>query len=255
MTYTPEKPPIAASSDELRARIPGWGVDLDPADRPAVPKERFDPSLSGAHWVHPDRQPERWPRERSVEHTQLPPVFGTACPPRGLSGMLRKLSYARYSEGQSAHWLLLIAADRVDTVESALRSLLTARPDNPLTQTGLRAEVTATGCGPGSATAGPTSSTTGWTPSWSGRRGSWPGGGPPASYDGCGRPGARSGRLPEPTPGTGPVVLVRAGGAGPRRARGGAAEAAREGQVAGGWWAERGQVVGAEGIEPPTTSL
>jgi hypothetical protein len=107
-----------------------------------VPRERFDPTFAGAHWKHPERQPEKWPRERSVEHTQLPPVFGTTCPPKGLSGVLRKLSYARYSEGQSAHWLLLMAADRVDTLESALRSMLTLRPDNPITQTGVRAEFT-----------------------------------------------------------------------------------------------------------------
>ncbi len=142
MTYTPHKPPLAEGSDELRARIPGWGADLDPADRPSVPRERLDPTLSGAHWEYPEEQPEKWPRERSVEHTQLPPVFGTTCPPKGLSGAIRKLSYARYSEGQAAHWLLLIAADRVDTVESALRSMLTLHPDNPLTQTGVRAEVT-----------------------------------------------------------------------------------------------------------------
>jgi hypothetical protein len=142
MTYTPHKPPLAESSDELRARIPGWGADLDPADRPSVPRERFDPTFSGAHWEYPEQQPEKWPRERSVEHTQLPPVFGTACPPKGLSGAIRKVSYARYSEGQAAHWLLLMAADRVDAVESALRSMLTLRPDNPITQTGVRAEVT-----------------------------------------------------------------------------------------------------------------
>jgi len=142
MTYTPHKPPLAESSDELRARIPGWGADLDPADRPSVPRERFDPTFSGAHWEYPEEQPEKWPRERSVEHTQLPPVFGTTCPPKGLSGAVRKVAYAKYSEGQAAHWLLLIAADRVDTVEHALRSFLTLRPDNPITQTGVRAEVT-----------------------------------------------------------------------------------------------------------------
>lgn len=141
MTYTPQKPPIAADSDELRARIPGWGADLDPADRPSVPRERFDPSLSGAHWEHPERQPEKWPRERSVEHTELPPVFGTAQPPQGLSGAIRKYAYAKYSEGQAAHWLLLMAGDRADTLESALRSLLTLRPDNPVTETGVLAEV------------------------------------------------------------------------------------------------------------------
>lgn len=139
-TYTPAKPPLAEDSDSLRARIPGWGADLDPADRPSVPRERFDPSLSGAHWEYPERQPEKWPRERSVEHTQLPPVFGTTCPPRGVSGAIRKYSYAKYSEGQSAHWLLLMAADRVDVLESGLRSLFTLRPDNPLTETGVLAE-------------------------------------------------------------------------------------------------------------------
>ena len=35
MAYTAEKPPLAESSDELRNRIPGWGADLDPKDRPA----------------------------------------------------------------------------------------------------------------------------------------------------------------------------------------------------------------------------
>ena len=140
MTYTPQKPPLAEDSAALRARIPGWGADLDPADRPSVPRERFDPALSGAHWEHPERQPEKWPRERSVEHTQLPPVFGTTCPPKGLSGVIRKHSYAKYSEGQSAHWLLLLLADRVDTFESGARSLVTLRPDNPVTQTGVLAE-------------------------------------------------------------------------------------------------------------------
>jgi hypothetical protein len=140
MTYTPHKPPLAPSSDELHARIPGWGADLDPADRPSVPRERFDPSLTGARWEQAERQPERWPRERSVEHTQLPPVFGTAQPPKGLSGAIRKIAYARYSEGQSAHWLLLMAGDRVDVLESAARSMLTLRPDNPITQTGVLTE-------------------------------------------------------------------------------------------------------------------
>src|SRR5690242_16914866 len=119
MTYTPHKPPIAESAEALRARIPGWGADSDPADRPSVPRERFDPSYAGAHWEHPERQPEKWPRERSVEHTELPPVFGTAQPPHGLSGAIRTYAYAKYSEGQTPHWLLLMAADRVDTLESA----------------------------------------------------------------------------------------------------------------------------------------
>jgi hypothetical protein len=138
MAYTAKKPPLAESSEQLRARIPGWGVDLDPKDRPSVPRERFDPT--GAHWEFPERQPEKWPRERSVEHAFLTPVFGTSCPPRGLSGVLRKVAYARYSEGRAAHWLILLAADRVDAVESHLRSFATLHPDNPITQTGVLSE-------------------------------------------------------------------------------------------------------------------
>jgi len=140
MPYTPDKPPLPHTPDELRARIPGWGVDLDHKDRPAFPRERFDPAASGAHWDFPERQVEAWPRERSIEHKFLTPVFGTSCPPKGLSGVLRKISYARYSEGRAAHWLILLAADRVDAVESHLRSFLTLRPDNPITQTGVLSE-------------------------------------------------------------------------------------------------------------------
>jgi hypothetical protein len=144
-TYTARKPSNPETSEQLRARIPGWGADLDPEDRPAVPREQS--AETGAHWDFPERQPEGWPRERSIEHAILTPVFGTSCPPKGLSGAIRKFSYRRYSEGRAAHWLLLIAADRVDAWESHLRSFATTRPDNPITQTGVVAEFTRHGIG------------------------------------------------------------------------------------------------------------
>ena len=139
MTYTSEKPPLPVSTEELRARIPGWGVDLDPKDRPSVPREQFDPNLSGAHWDFPERQPEKWPRERSIEHKFLTPVFGTSCPPKGVSGMMRKYAY-KFSEARPAHWVILLAADRVDALASHLRSFLTLHPDNPITETGVLSE-------------------------------------------------------------------------------------------------------------------
>jgi hypothetical protein len=140
--YVPGRTRPTETPEQLRARIPGWGADLDPADRPSYPKLQFREDLTGAHWEFPDRQPEKWPRERSIEHAFLTPVFGTAQPPKGLSGAIRKLSYARYSEGRAAHWLLLILADRVDAVEEHLKSFLTLRPDNPITETGIKAEFT-----------------------------------------------------------------------------------------------------------------
>jgi hypothetical protein len=146
MAYTPHHDrPGTETAEQLRARIPGWGVDLDPKDRPSVPKLQFQDDLSGAHWEFPDRQREKWPRERSVEHKFLTPVFGTAQPPSGLSGAIRRLSYARYSEGRLAHWMLLVLADRVDAWEHHLRSFGTLRPDNPITQTGVRAEFSHSG--------------------------------------------------------------------------------------------------------------
>ncbi len=140
MAYTAERPPTTESPDQLRARIPGWGVDLDPEHRPSVPQERFDPGLSGAHWDFPERQPEKWPRERSMEHKFLTPVFGTSCPPKGVSGMMRKYAYRRFSEGRAAHWLILIAADRVNALGSHLRSFVSLRPDNPVTESGVLSE-------------------------------------------------------------------------------------------------------------------
>jgi hypothetical protein len=142
----PETPYIAQKtleregSDELRARIPGWGADLDPADRPSYPRERFAPEETGAHWEFPDRQPEKFARERSIEHAMLTPVFGTVAPLHGISGAVRRYAY-RYGEARAAHWLLLIAGDRIDAASSHLRSFATLHPDNPLTETGLQAEV------------------------------------------------------------------------------------------------------------------
>jgi hypothetical protein len=139
MPYTAEKPARRRSNDELRAAIPGWGVDADPRDRPSVPREKFDPGATGAHWDFPERQPELEPRERSIEHKFLTPVFGTSVPLRGLSGVIRRYAY-RFSEGRAAHWLLLIMGDRVDAMESHLQSLATLRPDNPVTETGVLSE-------------------------------------------------------------------------------------------------------------------
>lgn len=141
MPYTADKPPLPETADQLRARIPGWGADRDPQDRPSVPRESRDLEPSGVHWTIPEQQPELRERERSIEHARLTPVFGTAQPTRLLSGALRRLAYRRYSEGRAAHWLILIGADRVDAAESHLESLLTGRPDNPVTETGVLGEL------------------------------------------------------------------------------------------------------------------
>ena len=142
MPYSADKPPLPETPDELRARNPGGGADLDPADRPSYPREVFDLDATGTHWDVPVDQLGGQGRERSIEHGRLTPVFGTAQPLRGLSGRVRRYAYARHSEGKAAHWLLLLAADRVDVAEHVVRSFVSLRPDNPVTETGIRAEVT-----------------------------------------------------------------------------------------------------------------
>ena len=142
--YVRDKRTPTPSREELRARIPGWGADLDPADRPSYPKLQY-PADTGAHWDFPERQPEKEPRERSIEHAFVTPVFGTAQPLRGLSGAIRRLAYARFSEGRLAHWLLLVVGDRVDAWGHHLRSFATLHPDNPVTETGVRSELTHSG--------------------------------------------------------------------------------------------------------------
>jgi hypothetical protein len=139
MPYTREKPKLTPDRSVLQQRIPGWGVDLDPKDRPAVPKERFNPD-TGAHWDFPERQIPRVPRERSPEHKFLTPVFGTSCPTKGLSGVIRRYAYT-LSEGRLSHWLLLVIADRVDVLETNVGDLLRGRGDNPIAEYGLRAEL------------------------------------------------------------------------------------------------------------------
>jgi hypothetical protein len=141
IAYIPDRPAPRETPEQLRARIPGWGVDLAPADRPSHPKLRYDPDATGAHWRFPERQPGAEGRERSIEHAFVTPVFGTAQPLHGVSGAIRRLAYRRFSEGRLAHWLLLIVGDRVDAWGAHLHSLAAGRPDMPAT--GIRSELTA----------------------------------------------------------------------------------------------------------------
>lgn len=139
MPYEATKPLLAPTPDELRARIPGWGADAAPEHRRTW-QQRDDIGDTGAHWVSPDPQPGGEDRERSIEHAKLTPVFGTAQPLHGVSGSIRRFAYDRFSETKNTRWLLLVLGDRVESVGAHLRSLTTAHPDNPITQTGVLAE-------------------------------------------------------------------------------------------------------------------
>jgi hypothetical protein len=123
---------------DLSAKIQGWGSDLDPGVRPGVPMDKA-PELGGeVLYPHFEQQVPRYKVHKSTEHGQLTPVFGNVCPPKGLSGLIRDFGYG-FSEGRMLHWLLLMAADRVDMVEELLLDLLRLRIPNIPQEMGLRA--------------------------------------------------------------------------------------------------------------------
>lgn len=112
--------------ENLRARQPGWGVDLPPENRPGVPMEASPPRrAAGAHWKEPDRQRPTDEVLKRAGRRQLTPVFGTAVPPRGVSGAIRRFAYT-FPDHKARHIFLLMLADRVDVLESRLHGA--ARP-------------------------------------------------------------------------------------------------------------------------------
>jgi hypothetical protein len=99
------------------AQVPDRGVDAKPEARPGVPMLVAPPKpVDGAHWREPDRQPPSSVVTKRIELAHLTPVFGTAQPPRGLSGALRRVAYT-IPEHRPRHWMLLMLADRVDVLE------------------------------------------------------------------------------------------------------------------------------------------
>jgi hypothetical protein len=122
------------------SHIQGWGADLDRKNRPAVPMERTPPRLEGVHWDQPEQQPMKVKVFHSPERPGMTPVFGTAQPPRGLSGLIRAAAF-RTTEADVRHWLLLLLADRVNVVEGIGEDLMRGHIPNVLGEMGIRAEL------------------------------------------------------------------------------------------------------------------
>jgi hypothetical protein len=129
------RPPLRR---EDYAHIPGWGSDLDRAQRPAVPMERMPPRLETV----PARlqQPPSVEVLHSIERPGVTLVFGTTVPPRGVSGAMRRAAF-RYSENDLRHWLVLLAADRVQVAEGLLDDLAHGHIPRIYAEMGGRAEL------------------------------------------------------------------------------------------------------------------
>jgi len=119
--------------------IVGWGVDADPKNDPTYPiRDRSKDDHSG-RWGRPARQDPEVELLQSIEHKQTPAVFGTASPPKWISGWMRRLAF-RWSESNWAHWMILMGADRVNMVEGLVEDVATGRLPNIPKELGLPAE-------------------------------------------------------------------------------------------------------------------
>ncbi|MFZ5655848.1 MAG: hypothetical protein ACOY37_02085 [Pseudomonadota bacterium] len=121
-----------------RSQIPGWGADLDRSKRPGVPMERMPPRDDDAHWEVPEAQTPTVEVLHSNERPGLTPVFGTAVPPSGLSGKIRRAAF-RHSEGRLRHWMMLLMADRVNVVEGMVADISKSRRTHSLALVGVAA--------------------------------------------------------------------------------------------------------------------
>jgi hypothetical protein len=93
---------------------------VDPHDeRPGVPMESTPEPAAGAHWESPAVQPGSSEHLHRAALDRPTPVVGTAQPPHGVSGFLRKQAY-RIPEHFARHWALLLLADRVDVLEDRI---------------------------------------------------------------------------------------------------------------------------------------
>jgi hypothetical protein len=133
----PEAPP-RPTREQLK-HINGWGADLDRKDRPGVPMERTPPRFIPEPTGKVTQQEQKVEVLVSTERPGITPIFGTAQPPSGLSGMMRRAAF-RWSENDMRHWLLLLAADRVNVVEGIGEDLAKGKVPNVLAEMGIKSE-------------------------------------------------------------------------------------------------------------------
>jgi hypothetical protein len=141
MSMTDSRVSIAAAATPIDpTAVKGWGVDADPRNDPTYPyrHRENDPGLT-RHWQRPPIQSPDVEILQSIEHIRQPAVVGTSTPPRGLSGMIRRLAF-RWSESNWLHWLLLMGADRINVVEGVAEDLARGKVPNIPAEMGARAE-------------------------------------------------------------------------------------------------------------------
>ena len=139
-TTTETNPHRATSVPRQSAHIPGWGVDIDPKNDPTYPmRDRDNEGEKGYTWERPPQQPVNVEVLHSIERPNVSAVFGTASPPSGLSGAIRRYAF-KYSENHYGHWLPLLLADRVNVVEGIIDDLRHGHIPNIFAEKGWKAD-------------------------------------------------------------------------------------------------------------------
>lgn len=135
------KPSDFKKSEEADySHIKGWGIDADPKNDPVYPmKKRTNEEHQGYSWERPEQQHENVEILKSVERPNLTAAFGTASPPRGVNGEIRKFAF-KYSESSYGRWLPLVLADRVDAFEGIIDDLKKGHLPNIFAERGWGAE-------------------------------------------------------------------------------------------------------------------
>lgn len=121
-------------------RPTGWGIDADPRNDPTYPiKKRNNAEHAGYTWARPAQQQSKVEVLRSNERPNLSAIYGTATPPTGLSGAIRRFAF-KFSESSYGHWVPLMLADRVNMVEGIFDDLDRGRVPNIFAELGWGAE-------------------------------------------------------------------------------------------------------------------
>jgi hypothetical protein len=124
----------------MERTIPGWGADAPMERRPGVPRETDPPSPIGAGSLAPPQQQTNRTPTAKAPWKPLTPVYGTAVPLRGLSGVVRRAAYAM-PDYKPRRWMLLMLADRIDVIEHNVAPAMTLLAIGLLGALGVRALV------------------------------------------------------------------------------------------------------------------